>query len=251
MISLKNPDYRDLKVVALAGGVGGAKVARGLNLLLAPNRLTVIVNTGDDFEHLGLPICPDLDSVCYGMARLNDPDRGWGLAGEKWTVFEQLKSLGGPAWFRLGDKDLATHLLRRQFLAEGKTLTEATALLCKQWGIKAQVLPMSDQSCPTKVRLQDGRVLAFQEYFVREACQPQVESIILPELGTVAPSPEVLDALAACDLVVFCPSNPWLSIDPILNFPEIRALVASKPVVAISPFIGGNAGQRAGRENCR
>lgn len=241
MISLKKQDYRDLKVVALAGGVGGAKLARGLKLLIDPEQLTVLVNTGDDFEHLGLPICPDLDSVCYGMAGLNDPVRGWGLAGESWAVFEQLKSLGGPAWFRLGDKDLATHLLRRQYLAEGKTLTETTALLCRHWGIEASVLPMSNELCPTKVKLQDGRVLAFQEYFVKEACEPPVESIILPEPGTVAPTPEVQEALAACNLVVFCPSNPWLSIDPILNFPEIHALVANKPVAAVSPFIGGTA----------
>ena len=240
-MSLKNYDYRNLNVVALAGGVGGAKLARGLNLLLDPEQLTVVVNTGDDFEHLGLPISPDLDSVCYGMPGLNDPVRGWGLAGETWTFFEQLKLLGGPEWFRLGDKDLATHLMRNKYLSEGKTLTEATALLCHRWGINARVLPMSDQPCPTKVKVQDGRLLAFQEYFVKEACHPQVENIILPAPETVAPSNDVLDSLSRCDLIVFCPSNPWLSIDPILNFPEIHALVASKPVVAVSPFIGGKA----------
>ena len=241
MTSLKNQEKFDLNVVALAGGVGGAKLARGLNLLLDPERLTVVVNTGDDFDHLGLTICPDLDSVCYGMAGLNDPVRGWGLTGETWAVFEQLKSLGGPDWFQLGDKDLATHLMRKQYLEEGKTLTETTALLCRQWGIKAPILPMSNDPCPTKVKLRDGRILAFQEYFVKEACQPQVESIMLPKIDSVAPTAEVLDALSACDLVVFCPSNPWLSIDPILNFPEILGLIASKPVVAVSPFVGGKA----------
>ena len=241
MIYLINSGYRDLKVVALAGGVGGAKLARGLCLALNPRNLTVVVNTGDDFEHLGLQICPDVDSVCYGMAGLNDPLRGWGLEGETWTVFEQLKSLGGPDWFRLGDKDLATHLLRTLLLKEGKTLTEATDILCHCWKIIAQVLPMSDDSCPTRVQLKDGRVLAFQEYFVKEACQPVVEGIILPKPGSTAPTSQVLEVLAACDLVVFCPSNPWLSIDTILNFPAIRGLVASKPVVAVSPFIGGSA----------
>jgi len=238
---LKNNDYSDLNVVALAGGVGGAKLARGLKLLLSPKQLSVVVNTGDDFFHLGLPICPDLDSVCYGMAGLNDPLRGWGLAGESWATFEALKSLGGPSWFKLGDKDLATHLLRGQYLSEGKTLTEATALLCKSWALKTRVLPMSDEPAPTKVALKDGRVLDFQEYFVKEACLPEVARIMLPEPGTIAPSREVLEALSACDLVVFCPSNPWLSIDTILNFSEIRHLVGSKPVVAVSPFIGGQA----------
>lgn len=241
MISLINSGYRDLKVVALAGGVGGAKLARGFCLVLNPRNLTVVVNTGDDFEHLGLQICPDLDSVCYGMAGLNDPLRGWGLEGETWTVFEQLKLLGGPDWFRLGDKDLATHLLRTQLLKDGKTLTEATDILCHHWKIIAQVLPMSDDSCPTRVQLKDGRVLAFQEYFVKEACQPVVEGIILPKPGSTAPTSQVLEVLAACDIVVICPSNPWLSIDPILKFPAIRGLLAGKPVVAVSPFIGGRA----------
>ena len=241
MISLINSGYRDLKVVALAGGVGGAKLARGFCLVLNPRNLTVVVNTGDDFEHLGLQICPDLDSVCYGMAGLNDPLRGWGLEGETWTVFEQLKLLGGPDWFRLGDKDLVTHLLRTQLLKEGKTLTEATDVLCHHWKTIAQVLPMSDEPSPTEVRLKDDRVLSFQEYFVKEACQPELEGIILPEPGSTAPTSQVLKALAVCDFVVFCPSNPWLSIDPILNFPAIRSLVASKPVVAVSPFIGGKA----------
>lgn len=230
-----------MKVVALAGGVGAAKVARGLNLLLDPRQLSMVVNTGDDFEHLGLQICPDLDSICYGMAGLNDLDRGWGLYGESWNFFRQLKALGGPGWFQLGDKDLATHLLRTQYLREGKTLVDSTAIFCQRWGINAKVLPMSNQPCPTKVKLQDGRVLAFQEYFVKEACQPKVERIIFPKAKNVDPTPEVLEALRACNLVVICPSNPWLSIDPILNFTEIHSLVANKPVVAISPFIGGSA----------
>jgi LPPG:FO 2-phospho-L-lactate transferase len=239
--SLEKLAYSDLKVVALAGGVGGAKLARGLNLLLDPDRFTVVVNTGDDFYHLGLQICPDLDSVCYGMAGLNDPVRGWGLDGETWNFFERLKSLGGPDWFRLGDKDLATHLLRTQHLEDGKTLTKATEVLCQQWGIEAQVLPMSDAPCPTKVKLQDGRVLAFQQYFVKEAFQPEIERIILPKPGSIGPTREVLEALVASELIIFCPSNPWLSIDPILNFPSIYALIESKPVVAVSPFIGGKA----------
>jgi LPPG:FO 2-phospho-L-lactate transferase len=175
------------------------------------------------------------------MAGLNDPVRGWGLAGESWAVYEQLKSLGGPSWFKLGDKDLSTHLLRAQYLVEGKTLSEATALLCRYWGLENKILPMSDKPTPTKVALKDGRVLDFQEYFVKEACQPEVACIRLPEPGTVAPNGDVLKALSACNLVVICPSNPWLSIDPILNFPEIRSLVASKPVVAVSPFINGQA----------
>ncbi len=241
MIRLKNHDYSDLNVVALAGGVGGAKLARGLKLLLPPKQFSVVVNTGDDFFHLGLPICPDLDSVCYGMAGLNDPLRGWGLADESWITYEELASLGGPSWFKLGDKDLATHLLRGQYLSEGKTLTEVTALLCKSWALKNRVLPMSDEPAPTKVVLKGGRTLDFQEYFVKEACQPEVDYIRLPEPGAVATTKDVLLALSNSDLVVICPSNPWLSIDPILNFPEIQRLAASKPVVAVSPFIGGKA----------
>ncbi|MEA4812125.1 MAG: 2-phospho-L-lactate transferase [Anaerolineaceae bacterium] len=241
MSVLEKDIFDGMSVVALAGGVGGAKLARGLTLALKGDDLTVVVNTGDDFMHMGLWISPDLDSVCYGLAALNDPVRGWGLAGESWTVFEQLKARGGPEWFQLGDKDLATHLMRTQFLAEGKSLSEATAILCQGWGINARVLPMSDAPCPTRVELKDGRVLDFQHYFVGEACKPQVKSILLPQTEAVDASQAVLQALWDCDLIVICPSNPWLSIDPILNAKGMREAMAKRPVVAVSPFIGGQA----------
>lgn len=238
---LRYSGFDGLKVVALAGGVGGAKLARGLRLVLGAGQLSLVVNTGDDFNCMGLPISPDLDSVCYGIAALNDPVRGWGLADESWSVFEQLRTLGGQDWFRLGDKDLATHLMRAYYLQNGLRLTEATARLCRSWGIETAVLPMADCPCPTKIQLRDGRVLPFQEYFVKEACKPEVEAILLPAQEKIKTTQPVSEALQDCDLVIFCPSNPWLSIDPILNIAEIRRLVARKPVVAVSPFIGGKA----------
>ncbi|HMZ08693.1 MAG TPA: 2-phospho-L-lactate transferase CofD family protein, partial [Anaerolineales bacterium] len=162
-----------MKIAALAGGVGGAKLAQGLAQILPPEDLTVIVNTGDDFEHLGLYVCPDLDTVCYTLAGLANPETGWGRVDETWNTIANIEKLGGPAWFRLGDQDIATHLERTRRLNEGKSLTQITQEFCKAWGIKPVVLPMSDSAVRTMVDTDAGE-LAFQEYFVHRHCEPRV-----------------------------------------------------------------------------
>lgn len=229
-----------MKVVALAGGVGGAKLADGLQSVLPPGDLTVIVNTGDDFEHFGLTICPDLDTVCYNLAGLYNPETGWGRRDESWQVFEIVKELGGPDWFALGDRDLATHLERTRRLRTGEPLSAITAELCRRWGIPSTVLPMSDQPVPTKVLTAEGE-LAFQEYFVARRCEPRVTGFHFENILHAAPAPGVMEAIAAAEVVVVCPSNPWVSIDPILGVPGIRTALSEKIVVAVSPIIGGRA----------
>ncbi|MCB2178885.1 2-phospho-L-lactate transferase [bacterium] len=229
-----------MKVVALAGGVGGAKLADGLQSVLPPGDLTVIVNTGDDFEHMGLTVCPDLDTVCYNLAGLYNPETGWGRRDESWRVFQTVEQLGGPTWFALGDLDLATHLERTRRLRAGETLTEITAEFCRRWGISATVLPMSDQPVPTKVLTEDGE-MAFQEYFVANRCEPKVTGFHFENILQATPAPGVLESIAAAEVVVICPSNPWVSIDPILGVPGIRAALSEKIVVAVSPIIGGKA----------
>jgi LPPG:FO 2-phospho-L-lactate transferase len=230
-----------MKIVALAGGVGGAKLADGLAQVLPPADLTIVVNTGDDFEHFGLSISPDLDTVCYTIAGLASPETGWGRSDETFQVFEELRKLGGPAWFVLGDHDLATHLERTRLLKEGNTLSQVTSLLCKSWNILARVLPMSDQPVHTMVLTQSGQELAFQEYFVHQKCEPRVLGFHFAGAAAASPAPGVLQAVDSCDAVVFCPSNPWVSIDPILSIDGIRAALAKKPVVAVSPIISGKA----------
>ncbi|MGB4596276.1 MAG: 2-phospho-L-lactate transferase [Anaerolineaceae bacterium] len=234
-------DIGSLKVVALAGGVGGAKLAVGLNHVLPPENLTIIVNTGDDFVQFGLAICPDLDTVCYSLAGMSDATHGWGVEGETWNVLKQLKQLGAPSWFALGDKDLALHLERTRLLHEGNTLTEATHQLCKNLGIFARALPMTDLPAPTKLELRDGEVLSFQEYFVRDQYKPEIKQVILPDSRSFIAPPAAIEALEQADLVVICPSNPWVSIDPILNVPPLRELVKAKPAIAVSPLINGAA----------
>lgn len=226
------------KVVALAGGVGGARLAEGLAQVLQPRNLTVIVNTGDDFEHLGLKICPDLDTVCYTLAGLANPVTGWGRSGDTWQALETLSRLGGPAWFRLGDHDLGLHLERTRRLRAGETLSQVTRRFCQSLGIQAQVLPMSDDPVPTWVHSEAG-VLAFQDYFVRRQCQPRVSGFFFEGVENARPSPGVLEAIAAADLVVLCPSNPWVSLDPILAVPGVRAAIQPRPCVGVSPIVGG------------
>ncbi len=228
-----------MKVVALAGGVGGAKLADGLARRLAPKDLTVIVNTGDDLEHLGLFICPDLDTVCYTLAGLANPVTGWGRKDETWRVMENLKMLGGPGWFNLGDSDIATHLERTRRLRAGEPLSQVIAHFCKVWNIAPVVLPMSDQPTPTRVICDVEGELAFQEYFVQRQCQPRVSGFRFEGIEKAAPAPGVLEALADCDLVVVCPSNPWVSVDPILSIRGIREAIRGHVVVAVSPIIGG------------
>lgn len=229
-----------MKVVALAGGVGGAKLAVGLAECLPPQHLTVVVNIGDDFEHLGLKICPDLDTVCYTLAGMANPVTGWGLAGETWNALEQLVALGGPAWFRLGDRDLGTHLERTRRLRLGQSLSQITHHFCQVWGIGITVLPASDDSVPTWVYTEEGE-MPFQEYFVHRQCHPVVTGFRFEGCQQARPAPGVEDALMAADLVIFCPSNPWVSIDPILAIPGIREAVEARSVAAVSPIIAGAA----------
>ncbi len=223
-----------MKIAAFAGGVGGAKLADGLAQILSPEDLTVIVNTGDDFEHLGLFISPDLDTVCYTLAGLANSETGWGRAGETWNTIANVEKLGGPAWFRLGDQDIATHLERTRRLKDGQPLSQITRDFCKAWGIRHTVLPMTDSPVRTMVASDEGE-LAFQEYFVHRRCEPKVRGFRFDGVEVAEPAPGVREALETADAVVFCPSNPWVSIDPILQVvKEIR-----KPVVAVSPIIGG------------
>lgn len=223
-----------MKIVAFAGGVGGAKLAQGLAQVVPPQDLTIIVNTGDDFEHLGLYICPDLDTVCYTLGGLANSETGWGRAGETWNTIANVEKLGGPAWFRLGDSDIATHLERTRRLKEGKPLSEITKEFCKAWSIEPTVLPMTDSPVRTMVDSEEGE-LAFQEYFVHRQCQPRVKGFRFDGVEVAEPAPGVREALASADVVIFCPSNPWVSIDPILNvIKEVK-----KPVFAVSPIIGG------------
>jgi LPPG:FO 2-phospho-L-lactate transferase len=223
-----------MKIVALAGGVGGAKLAHGLACHLNPGDLTVIVNTADDFEHLGLFISPDLDTVCYTMAGLENPETGWGRVEDSFQMITNLEKLGGPAWFRLGDKDLATHLERTRLLKIGKSLSEITRIFCSAWGIESLILPMTDARVGTIVESDAGE-LPFQEYFVKLKCEPRVNGFRFEGAGSARPAPGIRQALEAADAVVICPSNPWVSIDPILNvIGEI-----TPPTVAVSPIIGG------------
>lgn len=234
------------RVVALAGGVGGAKMAVGLQAALQatvpPGALTVVVNTGDDFEHWGLTICPDLDTVLYNLAEVNNPDTGWGRDQESFRLLDEMGKLGGEDWFRLGDQDLALHLRRSEWLQQGIRLSEVTDRLRRAFGIPSIVLPMSDEPVHTLVHTDEGD-LPFQHYFVRLRCEPLVMdlSFVGAESARV---PEVVDqAIIDADLIVFCPSNPYLSIDPILSVPGMRRLLqdAPAPKLAVSPIVGGEA----------
>ncbi|WP_299028838.1 2-phospho-L-lactate transferase [uncultured Thermanaerothrix sp.] len=230
-----------MKVVALAGGVGGAKLVDGLAQCVQPENLTVIVNTGDDFHHFGLHISPDLDTICYTLAGLANPETGWGRAGDTWVVMGEIERLGGPTWFRLGDRDLATHLERTRRLQQGERLSEVVTAFCQAWGVKVKVLPMSDDPVSTVVLTKEGIELGFQDYFVARQCQPEVRGFRFVGSETAQPTPGVLEALRRADLVVICPSNPWVSIGPILALPGVRETLMHKVVVAVSPLVGGQA----------
>jgi LPPG:FO 2-phospho-L-lactate transferase len=233
-----------MKIIALAGGVGGAKLVDGLSRVLPDDSLTVIVNTGDDFDHLGMRICPDLDTICYTLGGIANPETGWGRADETWNAFDTLGNLGGQTWFRLGDRDLGTHLERTKLLASGHSLSEVTDKFCKVWGIKTRVLPMTDESVATIVITDEGE-LAFQDYFVRLGCQPRVSGFRFRGVESAKPGPGVLESLSEADIVIICPSNPWVSIDPILALPEVKATILSghesRKVIAVSPIIAGEA----------
>ena len=230
-----------MKVVAITGGVGGAKLALGLSKVLPPEQLTFAVNTGDDFEHLGLYICPDLDSLTYALAERNNTELGWGRADETWHFIEALTELGGTDWFKLGDRDMALHVWRTELLRTGLTLTQATARLTAAFGIRHTVLPMTDDPVSTVVHTERGERLPFQHYFVKQRCVPSVVRFSFEGIESGALNPALAGYLQACDAVVICPSNPYVSVDPILNLPLCRELVRGKLVVAISPIVGGMA----------
>ena len=235
----------DGKVLALSGGVGGAKLALGLAQILTPEQLTIVANTGDDFEHFGLHISPDLDTLMYTLAGLSNTETGWGRANETWTFMSAIEKLGGETWFNLGDGDLATHITRRERLAAGHTLTEVTAYLCSQLGVMIPILPMSDEPVRTMVNTVQGDQLPFQEYFVKRRCEPEVNGFYFQGIEDAEINPAVRIALNDPELqtVIICPSNPFISIDPILALPGLRQLLreTTAVVIAISPIIAGQA----------
>ncbi|WBY00537.1 2-phospho-L-lactate transferase [Ramlibacter tataouinensis] len=229
---------------AFSGGVGGAKLARGLADVVPPQDLTLVVNTGDDFDYLGLRIMPDFDSVVYAVSGLNDEERGWGRSGETWRCKETLGKLGVDTWFSLGDKDLALHLLRRSLLDGGATVTDAATEIAQGLGITCRVVPMTNHPVRTMVVTDEGE-LSFQDYFVRRRCEPRVRAFRFAGANRGTPSPAWFQSLAsgASSGLVLCPSNPFVSIDPILSLPAVRGLLMRRefPVVAVSPLVGGAA----------
>ena len=231
-------------IVALAGGVGGARLAVGLAQVLPPRELAIVVNTGDDFEHLGLTICPDLDTVMYTLANVHNPVTGWGRAQESWQCFNEIKQLGGPGWFQLGDRDMAVHVLRSEALRHGEPLSSVTQRLATRLGVKHAIMPMTDTPVRTRVRTGDGE-LAFQDYFVRLRCKPRVRGFRFAGARAATPPPALQRILRSRNVtaVVICPSNPFVSVAPILAVPAIRAWLKARsfPVVAVSPIIGGAA----------
>jgi len=233
----------DKRVVALVGGVGGAKMAHGLAQILPPEHLTVIVNTGDDFWHYGLRICPDLDTVMYTLSGLVDKTNGWGVGGDTTTTLAALTRYGEQPWFRLGDQDMATHLLRSEGLRRGESLTQVMARLTKNLGIAHPVLPMTDAEVPTMIDTVEYGELEFQVYFVKHRWQPTVKGVRYANIEQATVTAEVREAIEAADMVLFAPSNPWLSVAPILNVPGMRSLLLARdiPRVAVSPIVGGQA----------
>lgn len=228
-----------VKVVALAGGVGGAKLLIGLDAALGPN-LTAIVNTGDDDNLYGVRICPDLDIVTYWLAGMADERRGWGIAGDSFTVVDSLGALGAPNWFRLGDRDFATCIHRTRRLTEGATLSAATDEIRRALGVRAQVLPMSDDEVRTRIVTLDGETLAFQDYFVRRRADVDVASVVFAGIEDAKPAPGVVDAIEAAERVIVCPSNPVVSVAPILALSGVRDALAAHPsVVAVTPIVRG------------
>ena len=231
-------------ILGLCGGVGGAKLACGLSRTLGPDELLLAVNTGDDFRHLGLHISPDLDTVMYTLAGVADPERGWGIAGETWNFMEAISRFEGLDWFKLGDTDLATHLYRARALERGSGLAEVTRELCDAFGIAHRIVPMTDDPLQTVIVTDRGE-LPFQDYFVRLGCRPRVQSVRFNWVEMARPHPEFAALLNNRELsaVILCPSNPFLSIDPVLSLAGVRPGLQSTPapVVAVSPIVGGKA----------
>jgi LPPG:FO 2-phospho-L-lactate transferase len=230
-------------IIALSGGIGGAKLALGLSQVLPPEELLIVANTGDDFEHLGLSISPDIDTLTYALAGLDNIELGWGRRDETWSFMETLATLGGETWFRLGDRDLALHVERSRRLRAGETLSAITADMARRLGIRARLLPMSDDPVRTRIRSDEGWI-DFQDWFVRQQCRPAVRGLEFAGAGTARPQPEVLAALrGSVRAVVICPSNPFISVEPILAVPGLRQAIADcgAPVIAVSPIIAGQA----------
>jgi LPPG:FO 2-phospho-L-lactate transferase len=230
-------------IVVFVGGVGGAKLALGLQQIIAPENLTIIVNTGDDFWHYGLRVCPDIDTVLYTLSGRVDPVNGWGLVNDSTIMLETLRSLGEEAWFTLRDKDLATHLLRTKMLRDGHTLTEVVHHLANVQGIKPTVLPMTDSEVPTIVNTAEYGELEFQEYFVKYRWQPTVKSLHFKNVENAVMPENVRQAINNADIILFAPSNPWLSIAPILSVPGMRDTILARdvPRVAVTPIVEGQA----------
>jgi LPPG:FO 2-phospho-L-lactate transferase len=238
-----------VKVVALSGGVGGARLVVGLAQVLPAEDLTVVVNTGDDFEHWGLWVSPDLDTVMYTLAGLSPVERGWGLDGETFGTLERVQALGGEDWFQIGDRDLATHLVRTSAMRKGATLTSVTAQLCSKLGVKTTLLPMCDEPCPTTIDTTSEGILPFQQWLVGRRAEPSIRDVCYAGVPAAAPgafaanqpaaSADVLQAVEAADVVVITPSNPYVSINTILSRDGMREAVSKKPVIAVSPLVGG------------
>lgn len=229
-----------MRVVVLAGGVGGARMADGFARVLPPEDLAVIVNTGDDFEWHGLWVCPDLDTVMYTLAGIANPETGWGIAGDTWNALAMLGRYGGETWFRVGDRDLATHVYRTFLGRRGLRLSEITDRLRRALGVRVAIWPMSDEPVRTIVETEEGP-LPFQEYFVRRGCAPAVRGFRWEGLERARLAPEAQAALEGADLVVIAPSNPYVSIGPILALPGVVELLKGRSVVAVSPIVGGQA----------
>ena len=230
------------KVLALAGGVGGAKLALGLRDILDEESLAIVVNTGDDEEFFGLHVSPDLDTVMYTLGGIANPDTGWGISGETFRSLERLQQYGADTWFNLGDMDMATHIRRTQLLGQGNTLSQVTNSLCSSLGIAPSIYPMTDHRLRTIVVTEVGN-MSFQEYFVKNRCEPRVISLRFDSPSECSPSPGFVTALNESDLLVFCPSNPFLSVDPILAVPGVRKKIENfrGARVAVSPIVGGEA----------
>ena len=228
-------------VTALAGGVGGAKLVFGLAKILPLDCLRVIVNTGDDFDYCGLHISPDLDSIIYSLAEVSDPVKGYGRANDSFRVMDEIKNFGEDVWFRLGDLDLALNLYRTQLLQSGFSLTDTTKNICNSLNINHVILPMTDDRAYTKIITHELGKLDFQEYFVKYKCEPNVEYIDYSSIEESQTTTEALQAIVESDIIVFCPSNPWLSIFPILKLRGVENEINKKKVVAVSPIIGNNA----------
>jgi LPPG:FO 2-phospho-L-lactate transferase len=229
-----------MKLTVLAGGVGAARFLSGLVLATDPASATVVVNTGDDLRLHGLHVSPDLDSITYTLGGGIDPQRGWGRSGDTRAVATELEErYGRPAWFALGDRDLATHLVRTEIMAAGGTLSDATRAIAAAWGVPLVLLPMTDDPVENRIHTFDGRDLHFQQWWVGEQAKPDVERVVLEGAATARPAPGVLEAIEACDAVLLCPSNPVVSIGTILQVPGIREALARRVVVGISPIVGG------------